>query len=76
MSPLLAEFALSHAGSIVHRGSETFIDADVVPQLLDEVERRGVRLLGLEGFLIGDEDIFPALSRIADFSLSPHRLML
>lgn len=48
---------------------EILVAVEVVEDLLDEAGRRGVRLLGLEGFLIDSPAISPALSRIVDFSL-------
>jgi hypothetical protein len=53
---------------MVKRGSEWFVDATIAPNLVAEAAKRNVRILGLEGFLIDDTGIYPALSRIADFS--------
>jgi len=58
---------VSCAVLVEKRGGETFIAAEVLTELLDEAERRGVGILGLEGFIIGDAT-YPSLSRIADFS--------
>ena len=50
------------------RGGEAFVAAEAMDDLLARAESRGVQVLGLEGFLINGEAVFPALSRIADFS--------
>jgi hypothetical protein len=68
MSRLMADFAAGRAGDVIRRGGETFLDAAAVPDLLDQAEQRSVKVLGLEGFLISGQHVYPALSRIADFS--------
>lgn len=65
---VLDDFATSHAADAFWDGSEWFIAADAVPDLLVKVERSDARLLGLEGLLISEDATYPALSRIADFS--------
>lgn len=65
---LLDDFAASHPAAVVKRGSEWFVDATVAPDLVAEAAHREIKVLGLEGFLIDDGGIYPALSRIADFS--------
>jgi hypothetical protein len=45
-----------------------FIEIDAADELISEAERRGIRVLGLEGFLIADDAVYPVLSRVADFS--------
>lgn len=66
MTDVLKEFARSHPEAVVELG-DIFVRADAAIELIDQAERRGVGILGLEGFLI-DEDIYPSLDRIADFS--------
>jgi hypothetical protein len=39
--------------------------------LIDEANRQGVKVLGLEGFIIGDGGMYSALGHIADFSDDP-----
>lgn len=68
---LLDEFADSRPEDVVWRGSEWFVDANAVQDVVEEATLRGVKVLGLEGFLIGEAEIFPALGRIADFSHDP-----
>jgi hypothetical protein len=68
MHSLVDRFAVEHPASVLRRGGDTFIDASACLELIDEAERWGVRVLGLEGFLVDDDSVFPALSRIADFS--------
>ncbi len=65
---LMGQFAVNHPGEIIHRGSDTFIAADAIPRLVDQAQHKGLKVLGLEGFLVDSENVYPALSRIADFS--------
>jgi hypothetical protein len=66
---LLEDFATAHPDSFVQHGGDTFVAADAVVDLIDEAERRGVGVLGLEGFLLNDGDVYPSLDRIADYSV-------
>jgi hypothetical protein len=52
----------------VRRGGETFLEIDTADELISDAERQGIRILGLEGFLIAEDCVYPALSRVADFS--------
>jgi hypothetical protein len=72
-SQLLEAFAEAHPNECERRGGEVFVSVEAALRLLDEVERLGVAVLGLEGFVIG-EATYPALSRIADFSRTPEYL--
>jgi hypothetical protein len=54
--------------AVVRRGGDTFADIDVAEELIKEAERQGIRILGLEGLLIADDGVYPALSRIAHVS--------
>jgi len=65
---LLEQFAIAHPGGVTRRGGETFVEAELVVLLVDEAQRRGIAILGLEGFLIDDESVYPSLSHVADFS--------
>lgn len=64
------EFAQRRPDAVVRRGGETLIDIDAADELIDAGERRGIRVLGLEGLLVED-GTYPALSRIADYSDIP-----
>jgi hypothetical protein len=68
VSRLVDDFASSHNDDVIQRGGETFIAAERVGDLIDAAEQQHVRVLGLEGFIINDVTVYPALSRIADFS--------
>lgn len=68
VSALLDDFARRHPNDAVWVGSEWFVSAERVVELIGEAQALGVRVLGLEGFLIGEGATYPALSRIADFS--------
>jgi hypothetical protein len=67
--PIVDEVARKHPDDVVVRGGETFLALDVAMKVLDEAERRHVRLVGMEGFVVDDESdaVFPALGRITDF---------
>ena len=45
------------------------MDATAATDLVAEAAERNIKVLGLEGFLIDDTGIYPALSRIADSSI-------
>lgn len=65
---LMAQLTLVHKGDIIYRGGEAFIAAEVVPTLLDQAQEQGLKVLGMEGFLVTSQHVYPALRRIADFS--------
>lgn len=65
---LYDEVARRRPDAVVRRGGENFVDIDAADELISEAERKGVRILGLEGFLIGEDGVYPALSRVADLS--------
>lgn len=65
---LLDDFAASRPADVVRRGNEWFVDAAAAADLIAEAAQKNVKVLGLDGFLVGDTGIYPALSRIADFS--------
>jgi len=68
VSRLIDEFGASNPDDVVQRGGETFVAAERVADLIDAADQNGVRVLGLEGFIINEVTVYPALSRIADFS--------
>jgi len=45
-----------------------YIDFDAVEPLIDDAERRGLAVLGMEGFMIAEGKAYPSISRLADFS--------
>ncbi|MGH9231366.1 MAG: hypothetical protein ACRD07_22000, partial [Acidimicrobiales bacterium] len=68
MTTLYDEFARRRPEAVVRRGGETFVGIDAADEFISEAERQGIRILGLEGFLIADDGVYPALSRLADSS--------
>ena len=66
---LIDDFAKRNPRSVERRGGGTYIAPEVAAELIDEAESRGVGVLGMEGFIIGDNGTYPSLSRIADFSM-------
>jgi hypothetical protein len=67
---IIEEHEEEHPDAVVSRGSKIPVAADAAADLIDRAERGGVGILGLEGFLISVSTVYPALSRIADFSRS------
>jgi len=65
---LLDDFAASHPADVVRQGNEWFVDAAAALDLIAEADRKHIKVLGLDGFLIDHAKTYPALSRIADFS--------
>lgn len=56
---------------VVRRGGETFVTPGLAIDVIDQAAALGVKPLGLEGFLVSDEAVYPAMSRIADASSVP-----
>lgn len=46
-----------------------YIAAEAAGEFINEAEKRGIGILGMDGFLIGGFT-YPALGRIADFSIA------
>ena len=65
---VLDDFAAARPEAVLRPGDEWFVAAEAAPDLVAEAYRQGVKVLGLEGFLIDGASTYPALSRIADFS--------
>jgi hypothetical protein len=68
VAELIEEFVAKRPNDTIRRGGETFLSVDAVRDLIEEAARRGVKVLGLEAFVISDATVYPALSRIADLS--------
>jgi len=66
--PVLDDFAAARPKDVLREGSEWLVTAEAAPDLIAEANRRSVRVLGLEGFLVETGGTYPALSRVADFS--------
>jgi hypothetical protein len=62
-----AEFMRRHPNSVEKRGGSTFIAVDIAGDFIAEAERKGIGIIGMDGFLIS-EFTYPALGRIADFA--------
>jgi hypothetical protein len=65
---LLEDFAERNPQLVKEMGGEILIAASAADDLINEAESSGVGILGMEGFIIGDA-AYPALSRVADFSM-------
>jgi hypothetical protein len=68
---VLDDFAAARPEAVLRHGNEWLVAAEAAPDLVAEANRRGVKVLGLEGFLIDGDATYPALTRIADFSGDP-----
>ena len=68
VADLIEAFAAQRPDDVVRLGGETFLSLGATLDLIAEAERQGVRLLGLEAFLVSEHGVYPALSRIADYS--------
>ena len=73
---IVEEFAKRRPEAVVLRGGTTLIEHESVGEIIDEAERRGLRILGLEGFLIDDDGTYPSLERLWDFSECNDRVEL
>ena len=62
---LFDDFAAARPEDVTRRGGDTFIAFEVDPELINEAKRRGIKVLGLESFLVGSDAVYPALSRDA-----------
>lgn len=61
---LLARFT----GCYESPGGEVWVQRSDALEAVTMVEQMGLRLVGLEGYIVSAPQVFPALSRIADFS--------
>jgi len=68
MTDLFAAVSTRRPAEVEERGGERFLSLSAALELLDDAERNGVQVFGLEGFLITDTATYPALGRIADYS--------
>jgi hypothetical protein len=71
MSSLESSFARANPDDVYRPGGVLFIAFERVGELIDEAERRGVRVLGFEAFLVDGQDVYPSISRITDYSGLP-----
>lgn len=70
---LVDEVETRYPAAIVRRGGVTFLEPFAAAELVELAVERGVRVLGLEGFLVADDAVYPSSERLADFSeASPH----
>jgi hypothetical protein len=69
---LIEDFAERNPHLAERKGGEIYVAASAAGDLINEAESSGVGILGMEGFIIG-EATYPALSRIADFSVDNNK---
>jgi hypothetical protein len=51
-----------------HIGGEVWVRYEHAGAAIDLAEQASVRLLGMEGFLVGGGNVYPSMSRITDYS--------
>lgn len=68
MGQLLEDLIKGCEAETVRRGAETFLEPALAAKVIRAAAAAGIRTLGLEGFLVDEDWVYPALSRIADAS--------
>lgn len=63
-SALRARFANCHEAT----NGEVWVRQEDALEAVEIAHELGLRVLGLEGFIVGGANVFPAMSRVADFS--------
>jgi hypothetical protein len=69
---LIDDYAAAEPDAVIRRGGESFVAASAAPGLIDRAERRGVAILGLEGFLINDNAVYFQLMIASGRRLNTH----
>lgn len=68
MSRFGRELRARFSGCHTEPGGEVWVRYEDAVAALDLASEHGLRLLGMEGFVVGDVSVYPSLSRIADYS--------
>ena len=68
MSRLFDDFADRHPDDAFEHHGCPVVSFELAIELIDEAEQLGIRVLGMDGFLIGPAGTHQPLDRIADFS--------
>lgn len=55
-------------GAIYRLHHETYVDASVALEVVQLARAANVVILGIEGFMVKEPNVYPSLDRIADFS--------
>lgn len=72
---LLIELCLTHLSQFCWRGPGLLaISRDGIVPVFEDLDRRGIRVLGLDGFEFEGMDIYPQLDLIYDVDRSPSHL--
>lgn len=66
-SPFERELLARFSDTYSTLGGEVWVRYEDAEAALDLAQKQGRRLLGMEGFVVG-ESVYPSMSRIADFS--------
>ena len=72
ISPFRLELQTRFVGTYTISGGEVWVRYEDAVAAIDLAQERGLRVLGMEGFVVGG-NVYPCMSRIADFSLSGDR---
>jgi hypothetical protein len=67
-SPFGRELRARFSGCHTTSGGEVWVRYEDAVAALDLASERGLPLLGMEGFVVGDVSVYPSMSRIADYS--------
>jgi hypothetical protein len=67
-SPFGRELRARFFGCHITSGGEVWVRYEDAVAALDLARERGLPLLGMEGFVVGDVRVYPSMSRIADYS--------
>jgi hypothetical protein len=52
----------------VQHGTELYFEIDAAPEVVAFCDQQGIAIVGMEGFLLKEDGLYPLLDHIADFS--------
>lgn len=67
LRPFERELLARFSGTCRTAGGEVWVRYEDAVSAIDLAQERGLRVLGMEGFIVG-ANVYPSMSRIADFS--------
>lgn len=71
-TPFESELLAKFPRAVTTPGGEVWVRHEDAVAAIDVAQKRGLRLLGMDGFVVG-ESVYVYMSRIADFSLRDYR---
>ena len=66
-TPFERELLARFSGTFTTEGGEVWVRHQDAEAAIDLAQARGLRVLGMEGFVVG-ENVYPSMSRIIDYS--------